>query len=69
MSYNTYYEYRKREQRCMVARDLSNEIGLDYNWILQKLEEWKAFDTWSMWELNHRPVNLEELADLLYEEV
>ena len=69
MSYATYLDFRKRLQRENAARDLSNELGLDYNWILRKLEEWGTFGNWTMEELNHRPVNLEELADLLYEEV
>lgn len=67
MSYATYLDFRKRLQRENTARDLSNELGLDYNWILRKLEQWDTFGNWTLEELKHRPVNLEELADLLYE--
>ena len=69
MSYATYLDFRKRLQRENAARDLSNELGLDYNWILRKLEEWGTFGQLEHGRAEPPAVNLEELADLLYEEV
>ena len=69
MSYLMFINYKRHQLRLCVAEDLASLTGLNYEWVLAKLEYWKAFGNWSLDEIKHRPVNLEELADLLAEEV
>lgn len=69
MSYRTFVNYKRHQLRLYVADDLASLTGLNYEWVLAKLEYWQAFGNWSLDEIKHRPVNLEELADLLAEEV
>lgn len=69
MGYTQYQDYRRREMRITVAQDLSKMLGYDFNTVLKLLEFHKVFGNWSLWELNHRPVNIEELAELVAEEV
>lgn len=67
MGYLEYLAWRKRDLRSTVAGDLSRILGYNYAAVLQLLETWGAFDNWTLWETNHRPVNLEELAELVQE--
>lgn len=69
MGFVQYQDYRRREMRITVAQDLSKMLGYDFNTVLRLLECHKVFGNWSLWELNHRPVCIEELAELVAEEV
>lgn len=69
MGYLEYLEWRKRDLRSTVAGDLSRILGYNYSAVLQLLESWRVFDNWTLWETNHRPVNLEELAELVTEAI
>lgn len=51
--------------RRAVARDLAQEYGLDYDETLVWMQEAGIFGSWTEDELRCRPVNLDELADLL----
>ena len=51
--------------RRSVARDLELEYGLDYKETLTWLQQVGVFGNWTEWELQNRPVDLAELADLL----
>ena len=67
MAYQTYLAWRRRDLRITVAGDLARILGYDYAAVLRILEQWDAFGNWSLWETNHRPVNLEEIAELVQE--
>lgn len=69
MSYIQYLARRRRDLRSTVAGDLSRILGYDYSAVLRLLEQWDAFGNWTLWETNHRPVNLEEIAELVQEEL
>lgn len=69
MSYIQYLAWRRRDLRSTVAGDLSRILGYDYSAVLRLLEQWDAFGNWTLWETNHRPVNLEEIAELVQEEL
>lgn len=51
--------------RRSVARDLEMQYGLDYEETLTWLQQVSVFGNWTEWELQNRPVDLTELADLL----
>lgn len=67
MAYQTYLAWRRRDLRTTVAEDLARILGYNYAAVLEYLERVGAFNNWSLWETNHRPVNLEELAELVTE--
>lgn len=67
MGYQEYLAWRRRDLRTTVAADLSRILGYNYEAVLRILEQWDAFGNWTLWEANHRPVNLEELAELVQE--
>ena len=69
MSYQGYLQYRRAQLRIAAAQDVARITGLDYAWVLQQFEKHDVFGNWSMWETYHRPVNIEELAWLVTEEV
>ena len=69
MAYQSYLAWRRRDLRTTVANDLSRILGYDYVAVLQLLEQWDTFGNWTLWETNHRPVDLEELAELVQEEL
>ena len=69
MSYIQYLAWRRRDLRSTVAGDISRILGYDYAAVLRLLEQWDAFGNWTLWETNHRPVNLEEIAELVQEEL
>lgn len=53
------------QMRRTVAKDLAQEYGLDYDETLAWMQDVGVFGNWSEEELRCRPVNLDELADLL----
>lgn len=65
----TYKEFRQNKLRASVASDLAGLLGLDYGTVLRILEQHKTFSSWDIEETWNRPVNIEELADLVLEEV
>ncbi len=67
MGYLKYLAWRKRDLRSTVAGDLSRILGYNYAAVLQLLERKGIFESWTLWETNHRPVNLEELAEIVQE--
>lgn len=67
MGYTQYQEYRRTQLRVSVAGDIARMCGYDYNAVLRVLDYHKVFGKWSMWELNNRPVNVEELAEIVAE--
>lgn len=67
MAFQTYLAWRRRDLRTTVAEDLARILGYDYAAVLRILEQWDAFGNWTLWETNHRPVNLEEIAELVAE--
>ena len=69
MAYQTYLAWRRRDLRNTVAEDLARILGYNYAAVLEYLERVGAFSNWTLWETNHRPVNLEELAELVQEEL
>lgn len=69
MGYLEYLAWRRRDLRNTVAEDLARILGYNYSAVLRILEQWDAFGNWTLWETNHRPVNLEEIAELVQEEL
>lgn len=55
--------------RKSVARDIARDTDLDYDQILETLNNWNVFGTWTIWEINHRPVDIEELTEMVTEMV
>ena len=51
--------------RRAVARDLADEYGFDYDDALVWMQKTGVFDTWTEYELLHRPIDLAELADCI----
>ena len=67
MAYGDYLSWRRKDLRSTVANDLARILGYNYDTILAMLIRWKAFENWTLYEVNHRPVNIEEIAGLVQE--
>jgi len=57
-------EFRRQKLINSVAKDLSFE-GFDYNTTILKMQNMGIFSNWDEWELYNRPVNIEELKEIL----
>lgn len=51
--------------RCLVAHDLFLQYKLDYDESLAWMQEANVFGNWTQEELENRPVDLDELANLM----
>lgn len=55
--------------RKSVARDIARDTDLDYDQILEIMNNWNVFGTWTIWEINHRPVDVDELSEIILEQI
>lgn len=55
--------------RKSVARDIARDTDLDYDQILEIMNNWNVFGTWTIWEINHRLVDVDELSEIILEQI
>lgn len=61
-------EFKIENLRKWTAVKITAATGFDYFSILELLQKWNVHGNWTDWELENRPVNIEELAGLVSEE-
>ena len=54
--------------RKWAANEMATQSNLSYETILEWLRENNVYETWSMYDINHRPVNTDELLEIIEEE-
>ena len=55
-----------------LQKSVANDIAckeIPYYKVLGILQKWKAFENWTVWEMDHRPVNVDELRECIEQEV
>ncbi len=55
-----------------LRRDVASDIACDempYGEVLEVLQKLGYFGTWSPWEIVHRPVNLDEVTEIVAEQL
>ena len=62
-------EYEIDNKRKWTATKIATQTDLDYEEILEVLRKWNVHGNWTKWEINHRLVDIEELAELVAEEL
>lgn len=61
-------EVSRRMLRRCVARDIAT-TEKECGEVLDVLERLDVFGNWDAWELEHRPVNVEELEEIVWAEI
>ena len=59
--------YEIDNKRKWTALKIAVRTGLDYEAVLKVLREWNVHGNWTHWEIINRPVDIEELAELITE--
>lgn len=65
----------KQAEKWMISRlqrSIANEITCDeipYEKALDILRKWKVFEDWTVYELNNRPVDVDELRECIEREL
>lgn len=52
-----------------VAMEIACGDEIPYGEVLEILQQYNCFGNWTEYELNHRPVDVEELREMVYEEL
>lgn len=61
-------EFKIDNLRKWTAAKIAVVTGFNYFSIFELLQRWNVHGNWTDWELENRPVNIEELAELVAEE-
>lgn len=61
-------DYEIERLRKWAANEMSAQSNLSYETILEWLQENNVYGTWTMYEINHRPVNTGDLLGIIEEE-
>ena len=65
----------KQAEKWMISRlqrSVANEIACDeipYEKALDILRKWKVFEDWTVYELNNRPVDVDELRECIEQQL
>ncbi len=62
-------EFKIDNLRKWTAMKIAVVTGFNYFSILELLQRWDVHGNWTDWELENRPVNIEELVELVAEEL
>lgn len=55
-------------QRRIVAKEIAT-VDMPYNEVLEVLQRHNWFGNWSFWEINNRPVDVDELTEMVAQEL
>lgn len=62
-------EYEIENKRKWTALKIATQTDLDYEKILEILRKWNVHGTQTMWEIINRPVDIDELAEMVEQEL
>ena len=62
-------EYEIDNKRKWTATKIAAQTDLNYEEILEVLRKWNVHGNWTKWEINHRPVDIDELAECVEQEL
>lgn len=56
------------QQQRIVAKDIAT-VDMPYNEVLEVLQRYNWFGNWSFWEINNRPVDIDEITEMVEQEL
>lgn len=56
------------QQQRIVAKEIAT-VDMPYNEVLEVLQRYNWFGTWSFWEINNRPVDIDEITEMVEQEL
>jgi len=62
-------EWDIENKRKWTALKISAQTGLDYNKVLCELQDMGVHENWTEWELLNRPVDIDELSEIILERI
>ena len=62
-------EHEIDNKRKWTALKISTQTDFDYEKVLEVLRKWNVHGTETMWEIVNRPVDIEELAECVEQEL
>ena len=62
-------DYEIENKRKWTALKISAQTDFDYEKVLEVLRKWNVHGTETMWEIVNRPVDIEELAECVEQEL
>lgn len=62
-------DYMIENRRRWTATKIATQSDVKYEDILQILQKWDVHGTWTDWEIANRPVDYDELQELVEEEI
>lgn len=63
------HEWLLENKRKWTALKISAQTDFDYEKVLEVLRKWNVHGTETMWEIVNRPVDIEELAECVEQEL
>ena len=62
-------DYEIDNKRKWTALEIAVQTDFDYDKVLEVLRKWNVHGTETMWEIVNRPVDIEELAECVEQEL
>jgi len=62
-------EHEIDNKRKWTATKIAAQTDFDYEEILEVLRKWNVHGTETMWEINHRPVDIDDIAECVVQEL
>lgn len=62
-------DYEIDNKRKWTALEITVQTDFDYEKVLEVLRKWNVHGTETMWEIVNRPVDIEELAECVEQEL
>ena len=56
------------QQQRIVAKEIAT-VDMPYGDVLEVLQRYNWFGNWSFWEINNRPVDIDEITEMVEEEL
>lgn len=56
------------QQQRIVAKEIAT-VDMPYNEVLEVIQRYNWFGNWSFWEINNRPVDIDEITEMVEEEL
>ena len=55
-----------------MQRSVANDIcckDMPYDTVLGIFQKWKLFENWTVWEMDNRPVDVDEIREMVEQEI
>lgn len=56
------------QQQRIVAKEIAT-VDMPYGDVLEVIQKYNWFGNWSTWEINNRPVDIDEITEMVAEEL